>query len=308
MSSTVQICLRHPGDPAAAMARIAVALDVPGYFASADEFAFTLRSDPWTTPDGVLSVDLSALDRELYGTGDDTAFAPYDFELSLELRNVPAQARQELLERAGRAVFDRLTGLNVPLAFGDGTDLFADFLPGRGVREFPPGVSWDEDARDTWFEPSLHGSRPAPSFDKERTSPARPSHGAVRVYETDGLLQIVPWGEAGPVTPVASVRAQAGPALLGRLLAEELERSTPPSPQKNDPWPWVSGTARLSPEEYARTAVSIDVRVAEGAVQAVPLGAADDALAERRPGPWDDEAAGELVLRLIGRLRAHAPT
>ncbi|WP_285692555.1 hypothetical protein [Actinomadura sp. NBRC 104412] len=246
--------------------------------------------------------------------------SPYDFELSMELMDAPAPVRGEMRERAGREVFDRLTALEVPLAYGDHAYLFADFLPGRGVRELPPGTGWEEDDRDAWFEPRLHGAaRPADKANHE--APFRP-FGSVRVFETDGLVHLVPWGDGAAMAPVASVRASSGQAILGRMLAETLGRSRQGAGATTaDPWSWVTGTAGREPGDYARAAVSIDIDVTESAITAVPHGgmtepAGDhvtqgpvvESLAVRQSGPWDDTSMGDLVLRLIRETRARVPS
>ncbi len=84
----------------------------------------------------------------MFAGPDDTTYAPYDHELVIEFHSRHGMAQEELGERLGRAMFDRLSGIGSPLAHGEvGGDLFAEFLAGRGVRDFPPGTDYEEPAR-----------------------------------------------------------------------------------------------------------------------------------------------------------------
>jgi hypothetical protein len=304
--------MQYPGDAVDAVARVTLALDLRGYFGSQpDSFRFTFGP----LFGGLLSVDLDVADVE-----SGTAFSPYDFELSMEMRNAPAPDRGEWRKRAGREVFDRLMTLNVPLAYSGGVDLFADYLPGRGVREFPSGTGWEGDDRDAWFEPRLHGTE-RPGGPADSGGSPRPE-GSVRIFEAGGLVHLVAWIDEAAVAPVASVRAEAGPGVLGRVLAETLGRSRQESRLTSaDPWSWVTGTAALAPGEYAHAAVSIDIdatengitvlphdRAAEPVADRVTQGPAVESLMVRQPGPWDDTSTGDLVLRCIRELRARVPS
>ncbi|SEF44323.1 hypothetical protein SAMN04489712_10138 [Thermomonospora echinospora] len=317
MSSTVEIYLRGGRDAAAVVQQVATALDVRGYFGSGEGYVLTLSSEPWTTGEGVASLDLGPTDEDLVGALGETAYSPYDFRLSIELRGAPGLARAELRERLGRQVFDRLTALRWPMALGDAMSVFADFLPGRGVREFPPDTDWEEAGHDIWFEPRLHGTEPPAS----RQPPEPLIRGAATVFETNGLVQFLACDAAGAKAPVASIRSEAGATLLGRTLAEVLRYSAKEiRTGQADPWSWLTGIAKSSPDEYARSAVSLAIRLENEQVTAVPhrphpgdpaghvvQGPAIEALTVHRPGPWDDTAMGELVLGLLAAARGSVP-
>ncbi|MFI0482194.1 hypothetical protein [Actinomadura sp. 9N215] len=324
MSSTVEVYLAYSGGMPALAQRIGVLLGVSGYFGTAQGYTYTINSTPGLGESGFATLRLSDTDWIEDDSGTSTAFEAYGYQLSTEVRNVHHLSRGEVQERLGRDFFDRLTGLGRPLALGDGMDIFADFLPGRGVRDFPPGTSWDEDGKELWFEPALHDAdaKAAPAQEaQERTVPAR---GSVVVFEQNGLLQFVPHAAGGgdgleAVAPVASARRDAGPDLLGRTLAEVLDRSAQADVVVDaNPWEWVTGTSRMDADEYARAAVSVGFDLEGESFAAVPRGTYTgpaagvaqgpvlEPLMVRESRPWDDRAMGELVLRLIDRLREHA--
>ncbi|MFD0686805.1 hypothetical protein [Actinomadura fibrosa] len=322
MSSTVEVYIADRRDAPAVAQRVAVALEVSGYFGTEDGYTLTLASSPWLDGPGVATLELSETDWDDDDPDLCTAYEPYDYELSIELRGVPGLARGEVRERLGRALFDRLTSLERPLAFGDNANIFADYRPGRGVREFPPGTSRSAPGRDEWFEAEFHGAGAAREPVPEPTPRVR---GSATVFEVGGLLHLVARvpGETGDestaVVPVAAIRRSAGPALVGRTLAEVLDRSADTDAVvAADPWPWVAGTAGLEPDAYAREAVSLDIEVAGESFVAVPRGVYSgssagvvqgpvaESLMVRESHPWDDRKMGDLVLRLLAAVRGHA--
>ncbi|MDT0347443.1 hypothetical protein [Streptomyces litchfieldiae] len=240
MSSSIQIYFTYPGDITGAAQLITVALDAPGYFWTGHGFRFGLRSLASFDSPGSASMDLSEneeIDDE-DGTVPETALSPYDFEVSVELHGVPGRTRAELRKRAGRRIFERLTRLDRPLALAEGDELFTDFLPGRGVREFPPGTSCEEPDRSVWFEPWLHAvTRPAASVPKQ----PRPGHGAVSVFETAGLVHCVP-REEGSLDAAGAGGVSLAPGglpVMGHLLrlapARRVGRQAGPR-QPGEPW------------------------------------------------------------------------
>ncbi|MFD0686806.1 hypothetical protein [Actinomadura fibrosa] len=315
MSSTVEVYVADWRDAAAVAQRVAVALETSGYFRATHGYTYTIKTASWFTGPGVLTLRLTESDWDEDDPDLCTAFESYAYEVSAELAGVPGLARDEVLERVGRSLFDRLMVLGLPLAFGNGTDIFADFLPGRGVRDFPPGTDLDADGRDVWFEPRLHGTDEQDGPAPERTVLRR---GTVTVFEVGGLVQLVPQvavggGRRRAVAPVASLRRGAGPEVIGRALAEVLDRSARPDVVVDaDPWSWVTGTSRLDADAYARQAVSVDVELVGEVLQAVLHGAYSGPprggvaqgpvigdVVRRDIGRWDDAEVGGVVLGLL---------
>jgi hypothetical protein len=187
VSTSVQILIKDERDSTSLAQEIARSLGANGFMAGQDGNVLSLDAQRWIKSEGTGILDLKPVEMVEEGEeGEygDTAYAPYNHELVLEFRGPHGMARGELRELFGRALFDRLTGLGRPLAYGEvGGDLFADFLPARGVRDFPPGTDYEEPGRSLWFEPRLHGTpEPTPSADRSERLQGRGV-----VFESDGF-------------------------------------------------------------------------------------------------------------------------
>ncbi|WP_433325746.1 hypothetical protein [Spirillospora sp. CA-294931] len=316
MSRTVEIYVADRGELLPLAQRVGEELGVSAYFASRSSAVFALDASRWIGAEGTGTLTLAPTDAE---PDDGTALAPYAYELSLEYRGGDNLARGELRERFGRALFDGLRALERPLAYADDVSLYADYLPGRGTRDFDTGADWDEDGRDRWNDPRLYG----PDAEIPAPEPPPVPRGSVTVFETGGLVQFVPTStlDSRSLVPAVSVRADQGDATIGRALALALARSSSTGGTRDgDPFRAVAGTAGgLSPDEYARTAVSVDLAVEGETILAVPhlphtgeplkhiaQGPVVDSLALRESRAWDDAAMGRTLLDLIAATRAHA--
>jgi hypothetical protein len=303
MADTVEIYVRYAGPGQALAHRVAEALDLRGYFYNGQSYVLPVDARPWIGVDSSAHLNLEPTD--LGRDGDPglsagTAYEPYEFEMSVEFRGPR--------ERLGRAVFDRLTSLELPMAYGDDGDIFADYLPGRGVREFSPGTSVEEGGRPLWREPALSAARSRP--------PAwQVGSGAVTVCETDGLLQLVPVFGTRWLGPVASARASVGAAVVGQMLAAALDtRDRPERDERDEVLSRLAGAVRLPTDEFLRRTVSFDVRVVGdevvGTAHAAHRDGAPGAVEEltvRTPVAAGPEPLGALVLDLVAALRARVP-
>ncbi|MCO6003906.1 hypothetical protein NE236_02840 [Actinoallomurus purpureus] len=300
---------------------IARTLGAGGFFAGRDGNVLSIKAQPWIGTDGYGTLDLKSVEAAEDGEPgmyDDTAYAPYDHELTIEFRGGPGRTQQERGERFGRALFDRLTVLDRPLAYGEvGGDLFADYLPGKGVREFPPGTDYDEPDPDIWAEPRLHDASylARPADDPKRL------RGEGVVFEREDLLQIVPQvlapeGEIRFGAPVVAIRTNADPVRIGRSLVRALGRPSPATMEYGDPAAWITGSTRRSADSFSREAISIDVRSDGDALTAVPhlpyrgapvetpvQGEAGEIPVRQSKTPCDEAALGRLLLRLTSAAR-----
>ena len=320
MGGSVEIYVKYAGEWHRLAHRVAEALEVVSYFYSGHDHVLPVDARRWIGVDGwaQLRLDRTELGEDGEpGAAQDTAFAPYEYELSLAFRAGDAA----VLERFGRAVFDRLTSLGLPLAYGGAGLVFADFLPGRGVRELPAGTDAEEDGRAWWFEPRLHEA-PAASWPGElpdHYAPPRP----VVAFETDGLLQFVPVAEEDGqlhwLTPVASARSSAGARELGLLLgcAQATIAAATDADARERITASLAGKARLSVEDFFRHSVCLQIRpgqeeliieprTAHAAGPQVP-GAAAAHLARRIPRSTPPDAVGGLLLSLVDAVRSHTP-
>ncbi len=300
MADTVEIYVKYAGPGQELAHRLAEALDLRSYFYNGRGFVLPVDARPWIGVDGWahLNLKLTDLGRDGDpGLSAGTAYEPYEFEVSVEFRGPR--------ERLGRAIFDRLTRLDLPMAYGDDGDIFADHLPGRGVREFSPGTSVEEEGRPLWREPALSADRsPVPAW--------HTGSGAVTVCETDGLLQFVPVFGTRWLSPVASARASVGAVDIGLMVAAALGSTD--RPERDEVLTRLAGAVRLSVDEFPRRTVSFDVRVAGGEV----VGTAHTAHRDGAPGAVEEltgrvpvaagpEPLGTLVLDLVAALRARVP-
>ncbi|BCB87906.1 hypothetical protein [Phytohabitans suffuscus] len=303
MADTVEIYVKYAGPAQELAHRVAEALDLRTYFFNGRGCVLPVDAKPWIGVDSWAHLGLKPTD--LGRDGDPglsagTAYEPYEFELSLEFRAMP--------RRLGRAIFDRLTRLELPMAYGDSADVFADYLPGRGVREFSPGTSAEEDGRPLWREPALSAARaPAPVW--------HPGSGAVTVCETGGLLQFVPVFETRWLWPVASTRTSVGAVDIGLSLAAALGTTDRPGRDERDEvLARLAAVARMPTDEFLRRTVSFDARVVGDYVVAVAHTAHRDGapgaveeLSGRTPAAAGPEPLGALVLDLVAALRARVP-
>lgn len=298
MGSTVEIYVKYAGPGQRLAHRVAETLDLVSYFYNGAGYVLPVDARRWIDVEGWGQVILDATDLGRDGdpgAAEGTAYEPYEYELSVDFRGPR--------ERLGRAIFDRLAaGLGLPLAYGDYEHVFADFRPGQGVRDFPPGTSVE-------FDPGPLGVPTAP------WEPSPSPYGRVTVFETDGLLRFVPTVQTGLwVRPVASARSSVGARDIGLLLGGAL--GTTGQPERDDREPILTSLAVSTPD-FAGRSVSIEVHVDRDGLVAVPhaphpgapagadvSGPVVDELVRRAPADLEPAALGELVLDLIDRLRS----
>ncbi|MBX6354285.1 MAG: hypothetical protein IRZ05_00345 [Micromonosporaceae bacterium] len=276
MGSTVEIYARYPGSAHSLAHRVAEALEVTGYAYSGEDFVFAVDARGWLGEEGFGHLTLDRVDPEWAA---DTPYAGYDFELSLDYRGE--------LERLGRALFDRLTALDLPLAYGDYLAVFAEHQPAHPAPPPPTGL---------------------------------PAAGRAVVFETDDQLQAVPVTGDPPRwrTPVARTRSAVGAAAVGAVLAAVLAAAGGvDDPERmrialTEPFP-----IPLSVAEFARRSVAVMLQVAGGELVAVPYvcepdslfgqaepGTPMEELARRGPADVTPQGLGALVLHLVDQARA----
>jgi hypothetical protein len=325
MGSSVEIYVKYAGEGQGLAHRVAQDLGVVSYFYSGDGYVLPADARRWIGVEGWGQLGLDQTDLGRYGEpglADGTAFAPYEYELSLSFRGGPPADQDEVLTRFGRAIFDRLTTLGVPLAYGGSGLVFADFVPGRGVREFPAETDAEDEGRLRWFEPRLH-VEPTASWPGEVASLASPP-GPVTVFETNGLLQFIPLVAHGGrwrwISPVASTRSTVSPRDIGLMLGYA-QRTTAQSAGDEDQRIQTSlaGRAQLSIEDFARRSVSIEIRADDDELVAVPHTAGPGQSGQQMSGPALDGLArgiaigaepdvlGELLIGLVAAVRSHVP-
>jgi hypothetical protein len=158
MSATVEIYVSYSGDGIGLAHRIARELGCLTYRYTGRQFDLTFATGPWIGVDGTALLIMTVADRWRHGhdsgEGGDDGDAPYQYELAVEFRS----GDRATLRRLGRALFHHLSTLDLPLLYGMGeADVaFADFLPGRGTREFPDATPMDTGGRVWWYEPRLY--------------------------------------------------------------------------------------------------------------------------------------------------------
>ena len=292
MGDTIDIYVKHAGPLLPLVRRVAQTLDVPGYHYAVTHASMPVEAARWVEADGWGLLDLILTDLGEYGDPGSalgTAFAPYERSLSLDYRGP-----RELL---GRALFDRLTDVGVPLLLAEPATgrVFADFLPGRGVRDFPPGTDGEVPGRAQWFEPALHGDAARSFAAPWPLRPPWPPRGRLRVFETEGLLQCVTVAGGGPgrwVTPKVAVRAGLDGAEIGRVLAWALSPVDHPGHDDASVHDRLAGTLGLSVGDFARGSVSVELSATPDGVRVIPHGPHPD-------GPLVADLAGPVVADLV---------
>jgi hypothetical protein len=322
MGSSVEIYVKYSGDRHGLAHRVAQDLRVVSYFDSGYGHVLPLDAQRWIGMEGWGHLDLDPSDLGQYGEpglAQDTAFAPYEYELALSFRGGLPAERDEVLTRFGRAVFDQLTALGLPLAYGGSGLVFADFVPGRGVREFPAETDAEDEGRTWWFEPQLH-VEPTASWPGKVASLAPPP-GPVTVFETNGLLQFVPVvhqsGHWRCTSPVASTRSTVSPRDIGLMLGYAQRTTAQPAGDEDQRiLSSLAGKAQLSIEDFARRRVSIEIRADDDDLVAIPhtsgpgqsgrhpSGPAVDGLARRLAIEAEPEVLGQLLIDLVAAMRS----
>ena len=265
MSTTLSIYLKYSGEGSRLARRAAEVLGARGFIYSLGDYDLLVDGRPWR--EAGVSVTWVCLDRTDLGEygelacAEGTALAPYEYDLFVEHR---APRRPEAAVQLGWTFFERLTALNLPMVYVSREEwLLADFLPGRGIRNFPPETSCEERDRARWYEPRLHDDPMAPwpgeLADEQLASPR-----SVLVFETDGCLQFVPvateHGQRRWLVPVAEARSDITTADdLGRL-ARSAQRTVGRHGDQEEPL--LDFLARLllkSTEDFARDTVCVEL-------------------------------------------------
>ncbi len=312
MSDAVSISFKYSADWQGLAHGIARELGCATYFFSGEEFALPLPNDRLIGIDGIGYSYLGPT-APLW---EDTAWAPYEFKLSIEFRGGGDPARwDEIEERLGRAMFDRLTALGVPMLYSRDSALtvVADFLPGRGVRDFAPGTSGEEAGYAAWYEPALYDEPKSP-WPREVATLTTPPTAPVLVFATGILVHAVAAGWDGAAwrwaVPAASAFTTIGPAGVGRLVGyTQRDPALPPADIGPRILASFANRSELSTEDFGSRAVAIDLRVEGADLVAVPHRRADgpgqlmgpvvDDLVRRVPGLIGPDALGQLVLDLV---------
>jgi hypothetical protein len=314
--------VKYAGEGQGLAHRVAQDLAVVSYFYSDRSYVLPVDAQRWIGVEGWGHLDLeqSDLGRDGDRAAEGTAFAPYEYELSLSFRGGSPGTQDKVLMRFGHAIFDRLTALGVPLAYGGSGNVFADFLPGRGVREFPEDTNAEDEGRTWWFEPRLH-SEPTASWPGEVASLAAPP-GPIIVFETDGLLQFVPVSDSSQWTiPVASARSTIRARDVGLMLAYAQRTTTRPVGDEGERiLSSLAASTKLSTVDFARRSVSLEIRVRGDDLLVIPhvphpgqpegnqlSGPAVDGLAREVATRAEPEVLGQLVIDLVAAERSRVP-
>lgn len=263
MSTTLSIYLKYSGEGSRLARRVAEVLGARGYIYSLGDYDLLVDGRPWRETGVSLTwVCLDRTDLGEYGElecVEGTALAPYEYDLFVEYR---APRRPEAAVQLGWTFFERLTALNLPMVYVSAEEwLLADFLPGRGIRHFPPATSYEESDRAWWYEPRLHDDPMAPwPGQLAEEQPASPR--SVLVFETDGLLQLVPiaaeHGQRRWLTPVAEARSDIGARDLGSLV-RSVQRTTGRSGDRDGSMlACLAGLAVRSTEDFVRDTVCLE--------------------------------------------------
>jgi hypothetical protein len=283
MGGTVELSVQFDGTGHELARRVAEALGLWRAYSAGHTHVLPVDAVPWIGVEGWAHLVVS--DRRLEHDAETfagTAYEPFEFEVSVDFRGPR--------ERLGRALFERLTVLGLPMAYGDDVHVLADHLPGRGPRDFPPGTPVEAEGRASWHEPALPPPSAAPTW--------RLGSGAVTAYESGGLVQLVPRFGARLLRPIASARVGVGAEGLGLLLSAALGTADRPGVDERDA---VLGhvDAALGPAGgVLGRAVTFDVAVVGDEVVATAGG-----LTRRAGLAGGPEPLGELVLGMVGDLR-----
>jgi hypothetical protein len=310
MSATIEIYIGYSGDAIGLAHRIARELGCLSYHYTARQFDMTFPVRPWIPSDGGAFLIMTPADRLRYGYDvaelGDAGDAPYEYEAVVEFRG----GDRATLRLLGRALFDHLSTLGLPLLYGMGESdvAFADFLPGRGVREFPDATPMDSTGRVWWYEPRLYRPTLEPwPGDVAPIDEAPTANVLAFATEADLLLAATLPGDGPPRWWVPGVRTtlDIAPRDLGLLIARAL-RFSAPSPAEVDMPRLLAAEARRSTEDTARhdPTVGIGVEGADLIVRVYGAAAAppgDAALQRRIPAATPPQALGELVVDLLAK-------
>jgi hypothetical protein len=323
MSSSVGFYVKYSGDPPGLAQRVAELLLAKGYLAyGRSSYLVPFASRPFIGVDGLGQLGVDRTDLGRYGDTESaagTAFAPYEFELSLEYRGVD---RSQTQFRLADAVFHRLTQLGLPLAYGgDGNgQIYGDYLPERGTRMMPEGTPEDDGGRVHWFEPRLHHRPEQPWSGSGTVAPPNGPGAPAVVYETGDVLHMVAAvqhnGEWLWSIPAASVVASAGPREIGLVLGYARRPGPVAIPV---PLAGVldnfTAVVRLSTEEFLSRAASVELHVdgdsliAQAHTPARPGEISGPVVAEltrRVPVDAAPDQVGQLLLDLFAAVKVHS--
>jgi hypothetical protein len=301
MGEDVSIYVKYSGDRHDLTHRIGEQVRAVWYFSYGDSYLIPVRTQRWIGIDDFaqITVDRTSLGLDGDpGLAADTAFAPYEFVLDLEFGGGPADERLELTRRLGLELFTRLTRLELPMAFGGWGQIFADYLPDRGIRAMPPDTD-EEKSRAVWFEPRLH-TRPEQPWPVDLSAGNQPPAGPTTIYETNGLLQLataVPHGgEALWAIPAPAVRLTTGAEEIGALVAVA---QRPSSAAVTVPTTHLltsfADTLSLSTMDFLRRSVAVEIRPEP-----------DGPLAVAHAASNDGEHLGPVVPEFTRRLASQA--
>jgi hypothetical protein len=312
MSATVEIYVSYSGDAIGLAHRIARELGSLTYRYTLRQVDLTFDVRPWIDADGNALLIMTPTDRWRHGRdsgeGSEDGDAPYQYEIAIEFRG----GDRETLRRLGRALFQHLSTLGLPLlyAMGESGVAYADFLPGRGTREFPDATPIDSAGRVWWYEPRLYRQPLAP-WPGDVAPLADPPAADVLAIATGPELRLVAWQPGdGPhrwLAPAVRTTLDITARDAGLLVARALRFSAPP-PEGVDMLRVLAAEAQLSTEDLAHHSTTVGVG-AEGAdlvVRAYGAGIpaavpADTGLLRHVPATAAPQALGELVLDLLAK-------
>jgi hypothetical protein len=316
MSATVELYISYSGDPIGLAHRIARELGCVTYHYAGRQFDLTFEAGPWIGAGGTALLIMSLADRWRHGydSGEDVdnADAPYQFELALEFR----AGDRGTLRRLGRALFEHLSTLDLPLLYGMGeADVaYADFLPGRGEREFPAATPMDGSGRAWWYEPRLY-TPPLVPWPGDVAPVSGPPTAYVLSIATGTELRLVAGQpDDGPhrwSVPAVSTTVDIACRDLGLLLAQALHSAASP-PNGADILRRLAADAQQSTEDFVHrsTTVGVGVEGSELVARVYGAGALADrldpraaALVGRIPVTAPPETLGQLLVDLLAKAR-----